>query len=270
MSVYKSEKAEHLNQALKSIWDDQTLKPNQIVLIEDGPLGNELHQVINNWEQKLDEVLYVIVNHQNLGLTKSLNIGIKSVTGDLIARMDSDDVSDPRRFERQVSYLERNTDVSVVGGSIQEFDDNNNCLNIRHYPANNDEVFRYIHKASPLAHPTVMMRRNIFDEGLHYDERYRTSQDIALWFDVLLHGYKIANIEETVLYFRRNKDVFKRRSRKKANNEFKIYVKGIYRLNGIISLKYMYPFMRYLFRLMPQVVIKWIYSGKIRKSILEK
>lgn len=270
MSVYESEKPEYLDRAIKSVWTDQTLKPDQIVLIEDGPLDENLHEVISKWQRQLCKKLAVVVNAKNLGFTKSLNKGIKKVKGDLIARMDSDDISHPLRFERQVNFLAAHPDVAIVGGAIQEFNDDNECLNVRHYPLDNQKVLEYIHKASPLAHPAVMMRKAMFDNGLSYNENYRTTQDIALWFDALCSGYKIGNVKDVVLYFRRNDEVFKRRSRKKAVNEFKIYIHGIYRLFGIFSWKYIYPIMRFGFRLLPQFVIKWIYGGKIRKSVLEK
>lgn len=270
IAVYKSEKPEYLNLALRSIWDDQTYKPKEIVLIADGPLGEDLEEVICTWKQVLNDNLILCRNEVNLGLTKSLNKGLKFATGDLIARMDSDDISHPKRFELQRNFLLAHPEIDIVGGSLQEFNNSEECLNIRHYPQNPDEIRKYICKASPLAHPTVMMRRAIFDAGLTYDERFRTSQDIALWFDVLVRGYKISNIEDITIYFRLADDVYKRRSRAKAFNEFKIYISGIYRLHGIFTMAYIYPTCRLLFRLMPQNMIKSIYGSKLRKAILSK
>ena len=269
MSVYHSEKSLYLDKALESVYDGQTVKPSQIVLIEDGPLTPELYTVIEKWKNKIGEILSICVNGVNLGLTKSLNKGIQYVKGDVIARMDSDDISDSRRFERQVAYLEQNPDVDIVGGSLQEFDETNLCLNIRHYPLTHEEACKYIVKACPLAHPSVMMRRRIFDEGLKYDERYRMSQDIKLWYDAILAGYRIGNIPEVILFFRREGDVFKRRSRAKAWNEFKIYMNGIYRMKGIMTFSYIYPIARYCFRNLPPTVVKWIYGSKMRKKVLE-
>lgn len=269
MSVYKSEKTIYIDRALRSVWDDQTVKPEEIILIQDGPLGKELIEVINLWKEKLGERLVTLQNETNLGLTKSLNKGLVHVKGELIARMDSDDISHPMRFERQIKFLEKHPEIDIVGGALQEFDAENECLGIRHYPQTPQDVENYIYKASPLAHPTVMMRRRIFDEGLKYDERYRTSQDIALWYDVLCAGYKIGNVSEVTIYFRRDGDVFKRRSREKAFNEFIIYMNGICRFYGLLSWKYVYPVARLIFRLMPVAVVKWIYGSKMRKKVLE-
>lgn len=269
MSVYKSEKGEFLNRSLQSVWDDQTRKPEQIVLIEDGVLTEELYAVIDKWKKALGDQLVVCRNEQNLGLTKSLNKGIGLITSDLIARSDSDDISAPQRFELQEKFLRENPEIDILGGSMQEFDDEHESLNVRHYPLTHEDACKYIVKACPLAHPAVMMRRRIFDEGLHYDERYRMSQDIKLWYDAILAGYRMANLQEIVLFFRQQGDVFRRRSRVKAWNEFKIYMNGIYRMHGLFTLAYRYPIARYVFRNLPPSLVKRIYESGMRKKVLE-
>lgn len=270
MSVYKNERPEYLDKSINSIWTDQTLQPTEIILIEDGPLSDELEQTINRWKKLIGNKLIIHKNETNLGLTKSLNIGLQIASSDFIARMDSDDISDPKRFERQTKYLETHPDVAIVGGAMQEFNSSNPKLNVRHYPRNNEEVMHTIYKASPLAHPTVMMRSEIFRNGLKYDERYRTSQDIALWFDAICAGYKIGNIDDITLYFRRDDEMFRRRSRAKAWNEFRIYMNGVRRVYGLFSLKYVFPISRLIFRLMPLSVVKFIYGSKIRHYVVDK
>ncbi len=271
ISVYKSENPMYLNRALKSVWDEQTRKPDEIILIEDGPLGNDLSAVIEKWKMCLGSSIFVILsNNVNMGLTKSLNKGIEYVHSEYVARMDSDDISDPLRFEKQVAYLEKHPEVDVVGGALQEFNEANDCLNIRHYPQTPEESRNYILKASPLAHPTVMIRRRVFDSGIRYNEKYRTCQDVALWFELIAKGYKIANIPDITIYFRRDDSVFSRRkSKKNIWNEFRIYMCGIYSLQGLFTWKYIYPISRLVFRLMPAFIIKWVYGSKLRKGLLQ-
>lgn len=269
MAVYKSEKTEYLDMALQSVWTDQTCKPDQIVLVEDGELTDELSGVIRKWKELLGDILTIIKNTSNIGLTKSLNRGIQAVRSELIARMDSDDRSHPMRFERQKKFFESHPDIDIIGGTLQEVDENGNTLNIRHYPLTHEDVLNTMYKVSPLAHPTVMMRKKIFDNGLKYDERFRTSQDIALWYDAVCHGYKIANLPEITIYFRRAGNVYKRRSKAKAWNEFRIYLYGIYRLYGLFSTKYVYPISRFCFRLMPIFIVKWGYQSRLRHRIAE-
>lgn len=273
MSVYKSEKGAFLDRSLQSVWDDQTRKPEQIVLIEDGAIPEELELIIDSFQSRVNASgvakMVVVKLPVNGGLTKALNAGIKHVTGDLIARMDSDDISAPQRFELQEKFLRENSEIDILGGSMQEFDDEHECLNVRHYPLTHEDACKYIVKACPLAHPAVMMRRRIFDEGLHYDERYRMSQDIKLWYDAILAGYRMANLQEIVLFFRQQGDVFRRRSRVKAWNEFKIYMNGIYRMHGLFTLAYRYPIARYVFRNLPPSLVKRIYESGMRKKVLE-
>ena len=274
MSVYRSEQAACLQRALQSVWDDQTRKPDQIVLVVDGPVPEELELIVDSLQLTVNAsgtaTMTVVKLPVNGGLTRALNVGLQHVTSDLVARMDSDDIAAPNRFELQERFLEEHPEIDIVGGSMQEFDDEHECLNVRHYPQTHEEACKYIVKACPLAHPAVMMRKRMFDEGLKYDERYRMSQDIKLWYDAILAGYKIANLPDVCLYFRQQGDVFRRRSRVKAWNEFKIYMNGIYRMHGLFTTAYRYPIARYIFRNLPPSMVKKIYESGMRKRVLEK
>ena len=268
MAVYNQDQADYLNRALQSVWDDQTLRPDQIVLVEDGPLNTTLEHVISQWKVVLGDRLCLCKNEKNEGLTKCLNIGLRHVNTTFVARMDSDDISAPCRFEQQMCYLREHPEIDIVGGSIQEFNSDCACLHIRHYPLTHDSVVRYLPRASPLSHPAVMMRMRIFREGLSYNEKFPTSQDIALWFDAVTKGFRIGNIDEVVIYYRRENAFYKRRSRAKARNECVIYLRGIYRLKGIFTLSYIYPLARFCFRLLPLGLVKAIYDGRIRDLVL--
>jgi len=269
MSVYKKENPVYLDKALHSIWTEQTLKPNEIVLVKDGTLGVELEQTIREWKERLGEKLILHQNERNLGLTKSLNIGLSYVSSDLIARMDSDDIAHPLRFERQVKYLEEHSEIMVLGGAMKEFSgDCKNVINTRHYPLTHREIKKYIMKANPIAHPTVMIRKTLFDNGLRYDERYRNSQDAALWFNVLAHDFQVANLNDTLLFFRMSGDFFSRRSKSYAIDEMKIWFRGISALSGYWSLSYIYPLMRFVLRMLPAAWIQKIYTGRLRKKIV--
>ena len=271
MSVYKSEKPAYLDRSLRSVWDDQTLKPDEIILVQDGPLGDELLQVIDKWQAKLREVLVLIRNEVNIGLTKSLNKGIRVAKGEYIARMDSDDISLPNRFVMQEEFLDENPSVYVVGGAIQEFNDNDGIIGERHFPKDTEEAIHYIHKASPFAHPAVMIRMALFEEGVMYNESYRTTQDLALWFDVLKSKHQVANLDVFVLQFRRDSNVYQRRKNKQDSRlELTIHLKGIKDLFGISPIKSLYPIARYCVRLLPNSIINAIYNSNIRGKVLSK
>lgn len=267
ISTYISENPSYLNQAIKSIWTDQTRKPNEIVLVEDGPLTKELYDIIENWQKVIPDVLRIVKKEQNGGLASALNSGIQIVTGDLIARMDSDDISLPQRFELQEQYLMQHPEVDILGGSLCEFNDKGTLHNIRHYPLTMPEVINTMYRVSPLAHPTVMFRKRFFDEGFSYSNKYYICEDITLWYDAAVANKIINNIPDVILKFRRNDSMMTRRSRKKAFSEFHAYNNGIYRLYGFFTYKYFFSVIRLLFRLLPTKVITCIYNGKIRKII---
>lgn len=267
MAVYHKEKPEFLQEAMESLWTAQTLKPDQVILVQDGEIGDALQRVIARWKRKLEDALLVVVNEKNVGLTKSLNKGLEYVDTEYIARMDSDDVCGAERFERQVEFLEQHPDVDVVGTFMQEIDEYGQLFQVREYPTNPDEVIGYIKKASPLQHASVMFRKSLFDDGLRYDEKYRTTQDLALWFDVLAKGKKIANIPAILMYYRLTNATYDRRDLAKGILETKIYFRGIYKLHGF-TFAYVYPIARLIFRLLPKKMAKGIYTGKWRAMFL--
>lgn len=269
ISVYKSEHPQYLDQSLTSVWTNQVLKPDEIVLVQDGPLHHELYNIINKWKIILKDKLRLINNETNLGLTKSLNKGLSVIQSDLIARMDSDDIADPMRFKIQCDFLEKNPEIYVVGTAIQEFNDSNINLGIRYYPRDTQEAIKSMYKANPIAHPSVMIRREVFDKGLKYNERYRTSQDLALWFDIILSGYAIYNLQKPLLYFRRDDAVFKRRAKLKDSFlELKIHEAGIYKLYGFSPYKSLFPIFRFIFRLLPNSLIRSFYDSQYRNKVL--
>lgn len=115
MSIYHKENPEYFNQTMESIWFKQTLKPNEIVLVEDGKLTRELYSAINSWKDKLGDKLVSIPLAQNVGLASALNEGLKVAKGNFIARMDTDDIAESERFKKQFEFLQQNSDIDAVG-----------------------------------------------------------------------------------------------------------------------------------------------------------
>ena len=270
MSVYKSEKDIYLDRAIKSVWDDQTYKPSQIILVEDGPLTPELYDVIEKWQKRISEVLCLIINEENVGLTISLNKGLKMVTSDLIARMDTDDQSVPDRFAKQVEFLKEHSDIDVVGGAMEIVDKNGNSKYIKHTKLHHEEMVKQICWKCPLMHPTVMMRNSMFvDKGLSYNEEFRNAQDIALWVDAIMAGCKLANLPDVLLKFTEDEDVYRRRGKVRAFNEYKSFARAAKNIFGTYSPRRILPVLRYVFRRMPVGVIKAAYNSKRMKKIFK-
>lgn len=265
IATYKGEKPEYLDRAMRSIWDDQKRKPDEIVLVEDGPLTTGLRSVVDAWKKILESKLVVIEKPVNQGLAAALNNAIEVAHGDLIARMDSDDISLPDRFMLQEKYMDEHPEVDILGGSIREFNDEGTLSAVQRYPATMQEVLRTMYKASPLAHPTVMYRSSFFKAGYRYSSKYHICEDVTMWYDAAAGGRVINSLQDVLLEFRRNPSVMQRRSREKAWSEFLAYNDGISRLYGRFSYKYIYSFMRMCFRLMPASLVSFIYDSKLRR-----
>lgn len=270
ISTYIGEEAQYLDRALRSIWDDQRRKPDEIVLVEDGLLKKELLDVIDAWKKKLGSMFVVIEKPVNEGLAAAMNDAIEVARGDLIARMDSDDISLPDRFMLQEQYMDEHPEVDILGGSIREFNDEGTLSAVYRYPATMKEVLRTMYKVSPLAHPTVMFRSSFFKKGYRYSSKYHICEDVTMWYDAAAGGQLINNMQDVLLNFRRNPSVMQRRTREKAWSEFLAYNDGISRLYGRFSYKYIYSFMRLCLRLMPVSIVSFIYNSKLRRIIVRR
>ena len=148
--------------------------------------------------------LRVIIHRskERVGFIKSLNLGLENSKGKYIARMDGDDYSLPDRIEKEVAYLEAQPSVMVIGGQMNIMDENGTITSSRSYPLDGWKFFLFSCARNPLAHPTIMMRREVVDMGYRYDETLRMSEDLDLWLRLMNDGYKLANIPETVLNYR--------------------------------------------------------------------
>ena len=140
ISVYDKEVPDFLRQSLDSVFN-QTLTPNEVVIVEDGKLNDGLLSVINEIKAKHDIIKIVPIEH-NGGLGNALNIGLKHCSNEIIARMDSDDISKPNRFEKQVAEFEKDPALDVISSWMEEFihDPNETSKITKKVPENNDEI----------------------------------------------------------------------------------------------------------------------------------
>ena len=148
-----------------------------------------------------DPRIKVIHNDVKLGLPASLNQGWKQAIGDLIARMDADDISLPRRFALQVSYLKTHADVAVLGGGAEVIDEEGRFLGVALRPETHRILVSKIYKENPFIHPSVMMRRSFLDALGGYDERLRRAQDYDLWLRGY-RSYRYHNLPEAIIRYR--------------------------------------------------------------------
>lgn len=180
----------------------------------DGPVDEELEQCLKEYEK--DERVSVQWFKENRGLAIVLNdlLDICFREGyEFIARMDADDISTPDRIEKQMTYLKDNTDIDVVGGAIEEIDENDKSRGKTIvYPATHEECREFFSRRNPHAHPAVLFRKRFFEKaGCKYRPEYRQNQDTMLWLDGMKAGTKHANIPDVVLKFRFTNSLFKKR-----------------------------------------------------------
>jgi len=212
ISVYIKENPQYLDEALCSIWDQQTLKPGQIVLVKDGPLTEELDICINKWKQKLNKILAIVELPENVGLGAALNNGLKQCQYELVARMDSDDVSLPNRFEKQVTFMEKNPDIVLLSGYISEFkNDPDDVYYIRRVPIDSNVIARYIKWRNAFNHMTVFFKKSVVSSVGGYDDKITYFEDYDLWIRLVQAGYKVSNIPEVLVNVRTGNDMVGRR-----------------------------------------------------------
>lgn len=206
MSLYIKEKPDYLRHALDSMIN-QTIKPDEIVLVEDGPLTDELYAVVEAYKDQL----HLIVNNTNLGLGPALNRGLEACKNELVARMDTDDIAVLERCEKQIRFLEDNPAITIVGGQIEEFiDDPSNITGRRIVPETDKELKAYMKKRCPFNHMTVMFKKSDVIKAGNYQDWF-WNEDYFLWIRLALGEFKFANLPDILVHTRIGTDMYKRR-----------------------------------------------------------
>ncbi|MDP8098744.1 glycosyltransferase [Pasteurella atlantica] len=213
LSIYHKENPKYFNQAMESIWDKQTLKPDEIVLVKDGALTQELDKVIELWQEKLGKVLKVIALPKNIGTGGAKKVGVENCTGDYIAVVDTDDICTSERFAKQVDFLNKNTEIDAVGTWLSEINNDGEIIKeVVKYPLTNDELFEFFKKRDAIAHATTMFRNTFFEKSGNYRGELLLAEDTLLWYYGYLNNCKLANIDYIGLHVRRDEGMYERRA----------------------------------------------------------
>lgn len=208
ISVYQKEKPEYFNMALQSIYN-QTFKDYEVVLVADGHLTEELERVVYKW-QNIFERFKILRLEKNMGLANALNEGIRICNNELIARMDSDDYSEPERLEIQYNFMVKNPHIDVLGSDIFEFNGLlDNLLMVRDVPENHEDIVKSICYRAPMNHVTVMYRKSSVLGVGGYEPFY--GDDDFLWAKMYVKGYRFHNVKICLVRVRVSADGYKRR-----------------------------------------------------------
>lgn len=196
MPNYNCEK--YLPEAIESILN-QTFTDFEFIIIDDGSTDNSW-DIIQEYAAK-DSRIVAVKNEENLKICKTLNKWIALAIWKYIARMDSDDISLPDRFEKQVTFLDQYPEVWIVWWTMEMIDENWNIYSKREYNTTDKEIRDKIFRYSPFCHPVIMMRKNILEQSWWYDDNLVYSEDYDLYFRIWMHS-KFANINNTLIYYR--------------------------------------------------------------------
>lgn len=201
MSVYKNEKVEFFKQAMDSVLS-QTLPPEEIVLIRDGAVYEELQKAIDEYIERYPELFTYVPLEENQGLGNALRIGVEKARNELIARMDTDDICVPDRFEKQIRFMEENPQVDIVGANIAEFTEMpENIIDYRTVPSIHEQIIDLMKSRNPFNHMTVVFRKQRVLNVGNYQSFY-LFEDWYLWLRMYLSNCKFANIEKVLVYAR--------------------------------------------------------------------
>lgn len=246
-SIYIKESPVHLSEALESIWDAQSVKPEQIVVVKDGQITSDLEKVLDNWRLSLGDKLKIVEFFDNKGLGAALKAGLEACDHELIARMDTDDLAVSGRFSKQLEFLAEHPEVDIVGSFVREMSYSGDLLGIRKAPITHDEIISCLW-ASPMVHPSIMMRRSRVLAAGNYDPRYRRRQDYELWFRCAEKGLRFHNLPEPLLYYRFGQHTHKKQPPRLAWEQAMIGYKGSKKLGVPIAhrLACFIPFIRSL------------------------
>lgn len=265
MSVYIKEKPEFLKFCFDSLLN-QTLKADEWVVVEDGPITDELAKVIKEY-QKIQNIK-VVKLPTNVGLGLALKEGMLNCSYDIVARMDTDDYAVPTRFEKQMQEFENDKDLDICGSHIYEFEDSiDNFIAERKVPLNQEDIVEYQKKRSAFNHMTVMFKKDAVLKAGNY-EHCPLMEDDMLWIRMIQSKAKMMNIDDYLVYARTNRAMIDRRGGLAYFKKYRNAKKQI-RKTGFISgfTCFKCNFVQFFVCLMPRKLRRFVFFNLLHKKI---
>lgn len=262
MSVYRREQPSFLSDSLASVFK-QTVPPDEVVLVKDGPLTVELEEVIACFVAEHPE-LKVVPLPVNVGLGRALNEGLKHCSHELVARMDTDDICKPDRFEKQLAVFAENPQLDLCSAWIDEFEeDKSRITSVKRLPEHHEQILLYAKQRCPVNHVTVMYKRS---RVLSLGGYHGFPEDYYLWVKMLLNNFLFYNIQESLVWVRFSSDVLKRRggwryAKEDIRAQWSFYKVGFLTLPELLKN----VLIRGTVRLMPNGLRVWTYKHLLRR-----
>jgi glycosyltransferase involved in cell wall biosynthesis len=260
MSVYIKEKPQFLQESISSMLN-QTVLPDEIVIVKDGPLTDELEVVLLNY--KNNSLIKVIELNENVGLGKALNFGLNYCRNEFVARMDSDDLSESYRCEKQLNFLSNNDEISVVGSTVIEFlDTKDNVLAYKTSCENHTQIIKKMKFRNPINHPSVMFKKSHVMLSGNYKDWF-LNEDYYLWVRMINKGFKFHNLIEPLVCMRVSKQTYERR----GGLKYFIHQKRLF--DYMLSIGFI-NIIEYLFNISIRFFVRIIISNNMRKMFYLK
>lgn len=256
MSLYHKENPTYLDISLKSIFS-QTVMPDQVVLVLDGPIGDDLKAVVDKYQNQYP-ALDVYPQPVNRGLSTALNIGLEKCRNEIVFRMDTDDVCYPNRFERILKEYETDNDLEIVGSFATMIDENGKELGMMKAPTDEKDIYNKVWTC-PFLHPTVSFKKSsILRVGSYNPHSGPRQDDYELWFRCIEGKLHCRNLEKPLLYYRFFADSVNRNNIRVGWWRFKVGLRGAIKCkcSPIAYIGVAYPLIR---SLMPPFVRKCMY-----------
>lgn len=265
MCVYKGDKAEWFDEAIASVIN-QTVVPDEIVLVVDGPVSESIDAVISKYENLSGQsgIKFKAVRQPiNQGLGISLRIAVEACGNELIARMDSDDIAVSNRFEQQIKYFSEHPETDILGGDIAEFiDDQAAVVGYRRVPVEDAVIKRYAQKRCPFNHMTVMYKKtSVIKAGGYVD--WFWNEDYYLWMRMIKNGGVLANTGIVLVKSRVDENWYQRRGSIK-------YFKSEAKLQKYMYDNKMISTTTFICNLTKRFIVQVLLPNKIRSFVFKK
>lgn len=262
MSVYQKDNAAFFDRALQSITEQQTIMPSEIVLVCDGPLNSDLDKVIDTYQTKYP-IFNIIRLPQNKGLGNALKLAVEKASNELIARMDSDDVSVSDRFEQQLAFFRNHPEIDIVGGDITEFiGKEENIVGKRAVPTTDAEIKEYMKKRAAFNHVSVMYKKSAVLAAGGYQEWF-WNEDYYLWIRMQLKKAVFANTGTTLVNVRVGEEMYQRRGGKK-------YFQSEYGIQKLMLEEKMITTVTFLENVGKRIIVQLLLPNKIRGWVFKR
>lgn len=262
LCVYHKDNARDFRVAVESIYNYQSLKPSEIVIVVDGPIYEELDKYVSSLE-KAGSPYKVIRLPKNLGHAGARRVAFEVASNEIIAIMDADDISELDRFDKTLTYMAKHPEAVVVGGQIEEFIGSpENIVGKREVPCENDDILKRLKSRCPFNQVSVTLRRSPVAAVGGYLDWY-CEEDYYLWARLALAGYKFANLPDTLVKVRVGEEMYARRGGWR-------YFKSEARLQRYMMTHKIISLPRYCYNVLGRFIVQVAMTNRLRGFIFQK